>query len=89
MTYSTLSELYAATAKERDELRAELDANRWVSVEDALPEEFKPVLVYRRNKAGEKVVEAGHYCGKRGWKTVGQPSRSVTHWMPLPEGPKE
>lgn len=61
----------------------------WIRVQDALPEEFQPVLVSRKNKYGEKVVEAGCYCGERGWKTVGRPTKSVSHWMPLPEPPKE
>lgn len=62
---------------------------RWIRVQDALPEELVPVLVYRRSKARGAVVEAGYYCGGGKWKTLGQPTRSVSHWMKLPEGPKE
>lgn len=56
-------------------------ANRWIPVEDALPEEDVSVLCYMR--IGEIVVMEyggdGWYCGVTRYNP-----RAVTHWMPLP-----
>ena len=56
----------------------------WISVKDRLPEDEKSVLVITKN--GKPWV--AHYDLKwRGWRTSG--STTITHWMPLPEPPKE
>jgi hypothetical protein len=61
--------------------------DRWISVEDRLPENYIEVLVYDTD------------CGiVIGWydKEIGDfvaefisPLDAVTHWMPLPEPPKD
>jgi len=62
---------------------------RWISVEDRLPEKDKDVLCYSNKNGGYM------FFGYRGWMIeewmeggslhIG----NVTHWMPLPEAPKE
>ncbi len=60
---------------------------RWISVEDRLPEQGAMALCYTRN-----YIEVLQWDGKSGlWfglRTI-NPKGYVTHWMPLPEAPKE
>ena len=57
---------------------------QWVSVKDELPEPCKAVLVY--GKTGDMVNWRVDYITECGmWAN----SFTVTHWMPLPEPPKE
>ena len=56
----------------------------WVSVKDRLPEIGKLALVY--GSCGEMTV-ARHITGNE-WIVPGMFSR-VTHWMTMPEPPKE
>lgn len=60
----------------------------WISVKDRLPEPFKPVIVCRLCKKG-CVVEQGEKDIGDWWKVYGTRTKAVTHWMPLPEPPKE
>lgn len=55
---------------------------QWTRVEDELPEENKRVIVW----GGIHVAEAWHFRGE--WEYVCGIIK-VTHWMPLPEPPKE
>lgn len=83
----------AACAKWEGLYRAELEKKAaWVSVRDRLPEKGEYVLVYANAKYidSEKVcidkLEDGEktavWMHTHGWF-------EVTHWMPLPEPPKE
>ena len=54
--------------------------NRWISVEDRLPEERKRVLVY--NEGGITIA----WRDKGEWDDI---FLNVTHWQPLPEPPKD
>ena len=61
----------------------------WISVNDRLPEDICPVLV-----ALEGLNIAFHgFCQDEKWWKVGAGTRpftqKVTHWMPLPQPPKE
>lgn len=60
----------------------------WIRVEDRLPERFEPVLVCRE-KNGSTYVEQGYKDVGEWWKVYGTRTKQVTHWMPLPEPPKE
>lgn len=68
-------------------------ADRWISVDEALPKIDKPVLVYYQCYWGKGDIakECGIskyyiYCGK--WSTLHIPIDSeVLYWQPLPEPP--
>lgn len=54
--------------------------NKWISVEDGLPVETYQVLTI--DDTGWIEIDA---LGNEEWMSY----RNVTHWMPLPEPPKE
>jgi hypothetical protein len=70
-----------------------VDVNGWISVKDRLPEEDVTVLAfinYSIDDAKLLRVVSGAYRGRL-W-LCGQDiysERFITHWMPLPEPPKE
>lgn len=59
--------------------------SEWISVKDRLPMKNDRVLVYRpemkESDVGAGSVQFGWNCSRK--KT------DITHWMPLPEPPKE
>ena len=62
----------------------------WISVDDRLPNPWKRVLIYSRHD----FCEVAFYIGVPGkwrvtWNHEMLDDDSVTHWMPLPEPPKE
>lgn len=60
--------------------------NGWISVEDSLPEEGKSVLVHYV----DGWMPVAHLLNGKWYQSGGETSwLSVTHWMPLPEAPKE
>lgn len=62
----------------------------WISVKDALPETTDHVLCCTVNKAGKQNIVRGYYdaeCNGGMW-ACGM-NNNVTHWMPLPEPPRE
>lgn len=61
----------------------------WIRVEDKLPLAFEPVIVCRKERNGSLKVEAGARDVNGWWKVYGHKCKTVTHWMPLPEPPKE
>ena len=69
---------------------------RWISVEERLPEDTNPVIAFCNGKAGNVSFEDAEilaiYEEGEGWWWGSHPEIShipVTHWMPLPEPPKE
>ena len=61
--------------------------SRWIACSERMPETDTPVICYTRS--GQILVmelsdDDGWYCGVTRYYP-----RSVTHWMPLPETPKE
>lgn len=56
-----------------------------IPVSDRLPDPYTPVILCR---PGGK-VEAGVYSPDGWWKIYGTRTKSVTHWMPMPEPPEE
>lgn len=59
--------------------------SEWISVEDSLPEEAGLYnVVLDSGIVSARTFNEGVFWG--GMRPIGQ---SVTHWMPLPEPPKE
>ena len=60
---------------------------RWIPVEEQVPEEMKNVLAYT---AVGSFAETAHWTGYRWEKTWDfEVLYGVSHWMPLPQPPKE
>lgn len=71
--------------KEKDKRIAELE-NQWISVEDRLPDELQNVLSFDGfNGVGHTIYRAKAFKKAN----VVWEQTNVTHWMPLPEPPKE
>ena len=62
----------------------EAQVPRWIPVEERLPEDGKDVLVFIRGN-----VDLGYHFAQYGWETYTMQRGDITHWMPLPEPPKE
>ena len=56
----------------------------WISVKDRLPDKFCPVIVNRPGRVEQGMLDINGW-----WKVYGTRTKSVTHWMPLPEPPGE
>ena len=86
----------AAAADLIERLTAENAALRekvpqWISVEDRLPiDRLSKYLVAFRD-AGGPIVDMARYFPSDGWTCDNWdvPQNLITHWMPLPEAPKE
>lgn len=71
--------------------------DRWISVEDRLPDKFEYVLCYCKTTTGEgNEFMFGAYHNDTWWlktcrtyATLEQPQMRVLYWMPLPEPPKD
>ena len=64
---------------------------QWISVEDRLPiDRLSKYLVAFRD-AGGSIVDMARYFPSDGWTCDNWevPQNLITHWMPLPEPPKE
>ena len=77
-------------------LKAGVEATqpKWISVEDELPKRWREndkeqTLINYQIYSPEYGVDVGNYLKPAGvWTIMGLPVK-VTHWMPLPEPPKE
>ena len=73
----------------------EKEAERWIPVTERLPEEWVEVLVFARCRPDtEGFVQTAVYIGNPGywrvtWNQCMLEYNIVTHWMPLPEPPKD
>ena len=65
----------------------------WISVDERLPEERVHVWVYVNLPSYTKPYQAEAYYFDGDWELTESKSwvigKRVTHWMPLPEAPKE
>ncbi len=59
--------------------------NRWIRVEDELPDKNVPVLVWE--KQGFAYID--RLEAECAWQIASTHHAIITHWMPLPEPPKE
>lgn len=73
-----------------------LKRTRWIPCSERLPESDQEVLVIVSGKAGNITlvdsVEIGNFDRDEGWILEMWPEwedLNVTHWMPMPEPPKE
>lgn len=84
------SDLLEADAKRIAELEAQVP--KWISVNDRLPEPgITKLIVTVRHEHGN-IVDMARYLGpQEGWDLVSWKlwDKNVTHWMPLPEPPKD
>lgn len=70
-------------------------APEWISVKDRLPEkgseEWYNIVLTNQRCMTKRVVRVGYWDGyhKRFWGFEAPSDYNVTHWMPLPEPPKE
>ena len=73
---------------DEDQIPTLTPPNEWVSVEERLPAPTESlVLVYDGAGVG---INMAWYSYAMGWKyRTGLPGVEITHWMPLPEPPKE
>ena len=66
----------------------------WISVKERLPEVWKTVLTFQPTTTYDKgIIQTCVYIGNPGkWRQAWNHEfleLPVTHWMPLPEPPKE
>lgn len=70
---------------------AALSKQKWIPVTERLPEEGKVVLIYGDLypiKLDGSVIAVSKRMDWNYWQGFGR-ERNITHWMPLPEPPKE
>lgn len=88
---ATLRECKDPRMTEAADVIEELSKPKWISVEERLPENdsHDRFLVYAIEPwFGTKVIDFMRYDGR--WLYDGKPTEAkVTHWMNLPEAPKE
>ena len=68
------------------------DINKWISVKDRLPEIGQPVLICIPKWEGEEIQAAKLESDGKMFEVCGEfyaGTWDVTHWMPLPEPPKD
>ena len=72
---------------EAEELRKAREAQRWIPVSERLPDKFNRVLALLK---GSKFQVVARIIGGK-WVVSWNNDRcpEITHWMPLPEPPKE
>lgn len=81
--------LFAADLIEQQDARiAGLEAKvpRWIPVTEKIPPDQEEVLVLTRSKNGVRNVDKGYWAIDH---FIHRGRTVVTHWMPLPEAPKE
>lgn len=87
-----LSENTAIDAKEIQALCDEVESNKWISVDDGLPERRQPVLIlcsYGKMATAICTDESKPDYGWTDWMRAQHSYGSVTHWKPLPKTPTE
>lgn len=95
-TPEEMAEEYCASPHEKDAFLAGYEAAKpkWISVKDRLPAPQEEVLWWNNaaHQAGVSSYEYMPHCNNTmiEWGDAGNvPIKNFTHWMPLPEAPKE
>jgi len=103
MCNTTLKEIEAVDTGEMMSITNSVTPGKWISVKDRLPEPNISVLVRFRKRIAlaainikkDEFIQHGQYTF---WKALklnkddmyeAYPWNEITHWMPLPEAPKE
>ena len=83
------AELIERDQNELDELREKLP--KWISVKERLPIDRLRKYLVAFQDAGGSIVDMARYFPSDGWTCDNWdvPQNLITHWMPLPEAPKE
>jgi len=85
-------EFEGKTIREWIDILKEYQSSKWISVEERLPEYFVPVLAFRIHRHTPDDLYSD-FCVFMRTEEYGMAERTghykVTHWMPLPEPPKE
>lgn len=85
-----IERLTARCARYAEEIAVAQERTRWIPVTERLPDDpVQKVLIFVPHPHGN-IVDVGRYLGAGGWVLEGWylTQSSVTHWMPLPEGPE-
>jgi hypothetical protein len=63
---------------------------KWIDTRQDLPRPFVSVLVFMPGELPCPPVREGYLTPDGGWYSAGfyRDAAEVTHWMPLPDGPK-
>lgn len=72
-----------------DELKKVESALRWIPVAERLPEKGEIVLACGKRHATSGMFQGALRNNPKLWHWKGNTLKEVTHWMPLPEPPKE
>lgn len=84
---------YLAFEEKYKEFEMVLNVNgKWISVKDELPEINEPILFTGKNTFGNRYpAQKGYFSGDEWYSSglIDNCSDGVTHWMPLPEPPKD
>lgn len=69
----------------------EATAPKFISVEERLPEPFVPVLVHMPRETPHPTIREGYMAIDGRWYAAHfvRETDEITHWMPMPEAPKE
>lgn len=90
-SFATIDEAIALILEQREKIRVLGSATKWSSVKDRLPDAKETYLVVR--KAPTRAVTLAWYSGENGWLDALDgcfyADGFITHFMPLPELPKE
>ncbi len=78
---------YAEGYKQGYRAGFEAAQSEWISVDDRLPDDVIDVLVFIRNGSVSHTCIAHMLKGR--WWSKGIPIENVTHWMGIPDPPKE
>ena len=93
-TIEIMMQVRSFSEMEKDAFEQIMTANKWISVGDRLPEigdevlvltEFKDIRIYSYMRIDQETADVVWEDDYGHWEEIA----SVTHWMPLPEPPKE
>jgi hypothetical protein len=81
---------YFCTPDEWKEIQDRINApkDKWIRVEDRLPEENKYVILFGKgNRQFTSLFNSGVFLAYNPFNDIVEECEEVTHWMPLPTSP--